>query len=127
MIAGRENVTFQRHGSNVRFGSDANTMSMEDLNRSSEDGELIRAQLKRANETMKNVYLQTPYKVLAFRQVSKKKDNQQSPVKLYRAENSLRIHTVLRESFYQQHAASTLSVGSQKVNAFALANQTAGP
>lgn len=57
LIAGRENVTFQRHGSNVRFGqSDANTMSIEDLNRSDEGG-LIQAQLRRANETMKNVYL----------------------------------------------------------------------
>ena len=41
----------------MHFGqTDVNTMSIEDLNRSDEGG-LIQAQLRRANETMKNVYL----------------------------------------------------------------------
>jgi hypothetical protein len=51
---------------------------------------------------MINVYLQTPYKVLTIDQIKmKEKENQQvdSTEKLFRAENNLHIHTVLRSNY----------------------------
>lgn len=51
---------------------------------------------------MINVYLQAPYKVLTIDQI-KMKERENQPIdttsKLFRAENNLNIHTVLRTNY----------------------------
>lgn len=66
------------------------------MNQDDEDQEFdVRQQIQRANQKMVNVYLQKPYKVLSIHQIRQKEKDMinQSPARLYQAENILKVHT----------------------------------
>eukprot|EP00356_Strombidium_inclinatum_P012796 CAMPEP_0170493706 /NCGR_PEP_ID=MMETSP0208-20121228/14223_1 /TAXON_ID=197538 /ORGANISM="Strombidium inclinatum, Strain S3" /LENGTH=76 /DNA_ID=CAMNT_0010769661 /DNA_START=1881 /DNA_END=2111 /DNA_ORIENTATION=- len=49
---------------------------------------------------MISIYLQTPYKVLSINEIKtkdKEREEQNSPTKLFRAENSLNLNTIFRK------------------------------
>lgn len=78
--------------SNIKLGA------IEDLDTDMK----VRKSLDRANKKMINIYLKTPYKVMTYDELKKKEkmkdDLLDPPLKLYRAENNLVLHTVFRHN-----------------------------
>lgn len=65
------------------------------------DHDIVKIMAK-AKQKMVRVYLKQPYKVLSIvdlKQRDKEKENASSPLKFFRAENHLKLHTVLRSTF----------------------------
>lgn len=50
---------------------------------------------------MMQVYLKAPYQVLTINEIKLKQRENYSPIKLFRAENNLVLHTVLRSNQHQ--------------------------
>lgn len=94
---------------NVRFDAQSNEGA---------DGPASGQRQARANAQMVQVYLQAPYKVLTIDEINKKKREEEDPQHgLYPAENSLQIHTALREGYMRNQALRTTAYQSKHANA----------
>ena len=61
------------------------------------DDELdMKKSMQKAKMKMMQVYLKAPYQVLTINEIKLKQKENYSPIKLFRAENNLVLHTVLR-------------------------------
>lgn len=58
----------------------------------------LKKSMQKAKMKMMQVYLKAPYQVLTINEIKLKQKENYSPIKLFRAENNLVLHTVLRSN-----------------------------
>lgn len=61
----------------------------------------LKKSMQKAKMKMMQVYLKAPYQVLTINEIKLKQRENYSPIKLFRAENNLVLHTVLRSNQHQ--------------------------
>lgn len=61
----------------------------------------LKKSMQKAKMKMMQVYLKAPYQVLTINEIKLKQRENYSPIKLFRAENNLVVHTVLRSNQHQ--------------------------
>jgi hypothetical protein len=69
----------------------------------------------KAKIQMMQVYLKTPYKVLTISEIKQKEKENYSPLKLFRAENNLAVHTNLRSDHQLASKAAVNKAGMKNI------------